>query len=47
MAANRKTGVPPVLADGHLACQKKSQQAGSLFSVTAETAVFRDCGENS
>jgi carbamoylphosphate synthase large subunit/REP element-mobilizing transposase RayT len=37
----RKTGVPPVRADGRPARQHKERQAGSLSAVTAGTAVFR------
>jgi carbamoylphosphate synthase large subunit/REP element-mobilizing transposase RayT len=37
----RKTGVPPVRADGRPARQLKERQAGSLSAMTAGTAVFR------
>jgi carbamoylphosphate synthase large subunit/REP element-mobilizing transposase RayT len=38
----RKTGVPPVRADGRPARQLKERQAGSLSAMTAGTAVFRE-----
>jgi glycine dehydrogenase len=37
----RKTSVPPVIIDGHLARPGASGQAGNLSSMTAETAIFR------
>jgi len=40
IVSERKTGVPPVRADGLLAGRGK-RQAGSLSAITAETAVFR------
>jgi len=40
IASERKTGVPPVRADGRLAGRRKGQ-AGRLSAMTAETAVFR------
>jgi carbamoylphosphate synthase large subunit/REP element-mobilizing transposase RayT len=38
----RKTGVPPVRADGHPARQRNERQAGSLSAMTAGPAVFRE-----